>query len=306
MNKTILMPSLFFLILGSTFYSSFRGQVPATTLVLYDAFSGEVPDKSLMGFTDFPPGTASVSYLDNATVFDTTLSGADAFAGWVASQATTSGFPVLDRISGISVRFLMQVEKETHSNSNRAGFSVILLDQEAMGIELSFWENEIWAQHDERSGDLFHHGEGAAFSTTSLTEYQLMIIGDTYTLTANNVTILTGPVRDYSSFEGFPDPYQTPNFLFLGDDTTSAQAHVRLQYLSITGVEPVIPTMAITSTNTSIPTPTASFTPIPSATTISSPMPASKPSSPLCPSGWLLAMVANGLLWKKIRRGVIH
>jgi hypothetical protein len=123
-------------------------------------------------------------------------------------------------------------------------------------------------------------------------------------LSADAQTILTGPVRDYSEFDGFPDPYQTPNLLFLGDDTTSAQAGIRLSYLSITGTEPVAPTEASIATSTSRPSPTASSTATPSKT----PFPTSTPSSGspgLCPSGWiLLAIVIPGSMrLKKIRRG---
>ncbi len=226
MNKQVMALGLFLiLILGGTLptlsfndarAASFAGQ---KTLVLYDAASGAIPSETLMDFTDFPPGAASLAYSDGGTVMDTSPSGMGTFAGWVSGQASTPGFPILDRTSGFQVNFTLQVERETHTNNNRAGFSLILLDQDAKGIELAFWENEIWAQNDDRTGGLFTHGEGVAFPTTGLTEYQVSIVGDTYTLTANSEQLLTGPVRDYSKFDGFPDPYETPNFLFWGDDT---------------------------------------------------------------------------------------
>ena len=40
---------------------------------------------------------------------------------------------------------------------------------------------------------------------------------------------LQGGVRDYTSFTGPIDPYETPNFLFIGDDTTSARGAYRLR-----------------------------------------------------------------------------
>lgn len=40
--------------------------------------------------------------------------------------------------------------------------------------------------------------------------------------------MLEGTVRDYTPFVGVVDPYETPDFLFFGDDTTSARAAVRL------------------------------------------------------------------------------
>jgi hypothetical protein len=50
------------------------------------------------------------------------------------------------------------------------------------------------------------------------------MLATNYVLRANGTTILTGPIRDYTAFAGFPDVYETPNFLFLGDDTSSASA----------------------------------------------------------------------------------
>lgn len=311
MNKKILFPSLLFIILASAFYSARSKGARAVslagdkTLILYDAASGQIPDTSLMHFTDFPPGSASLSYSDSVTILDTTKTSMDTFAGWVASQSTTPGFPLLDRTIGVQVNFTLQVESETHANNNRAGFSLIVLDQDAKGIELSFWENEIWAQSDENTGGLFRRGERISFATTSLTDYQLTIIGDTYTLTANLQPLLTGPVRDYSAFDGFPDPYQTPNFLFLGDDTTSSQSRVLLQFVSVMGTEPVIPTVANTSTSTSVPLPTPSFTPLPSATAVPSPTPTpTNPVSELCPPGWLFTavIIITVAMRKKVRR----
>jgi hypothetical protein len=217
----------------------------------------------------------------------------------------TPDFPILDRTAGFQVDFTVQIEQEDHNDDHRSGFSLILLSDDAKGLELAFWKNEIWAQSDGSTGGLFEHGEGTVFpTTTGLRAYQLAIVGDVYTLSTDAQTILTGPVRDYSQFAGFPDPYQTPNLLFLGDDTTSAQARIRLSYLSITGTEPVAPTEASIATSTSRPSPTASSTAMPSKT----PFPTSTPSSGrpgLCPSGWiLLAMVIpSSMRLRKIRRG---
>jgi hypothetical protein len=313
MNKRILIPSSFLVILASALSSSPFKVVRAVsladvkTLILYDGASGQIPDTSLMHFTDFPPGGASITYSDGVTVMDTTVTSRETFAGWVASQSTTPGFPLLDRKKGVQVDFSLQVESESHANNNRAGLSLIVLDQDAKGIELSFWQNEIWAQSDENTGGLFRHGEGSSYATNAgLTDYQLTLAADTYTLTANSELLLTGPVRDYSGFNGFPDPYQTPNFVFLGDDTTSSQARVRLRFVSVSGTEPVLPTIAISGTDTNIPFPTPSLTPPPSATVIPSPTPGSaNPLHEFCPSGWLFGsvMLVSVLVGKRIRRG---
>lgn len=282
-------------------------QLGRKTLILYEASAGAVPESPLMGFTDFPPGAAQPAYTESVTLLDTTVLGGDTYAGWVSSGSSTPGFPILDRTTGFQVNITLQLERESHSNNNRAGFSIIVLAQDAMGIELSFWENEIWAQSDGLTGGLFRHAEGTAFATTAgLTDYQITIIGDSYTLAAGGLPILTGPVRDYSAFDEFPDPYETPNFLFLGDDTTSAQARLHLSSLSVTGSEPATPTIAVTGTRTSSPLPTPTSTSPPSSTPL--PSQTATPSGPgfaLCPSGWLVFLMAVGtvMLTKRLRVG---
>ena len=268
-----------------------------STLILYDAASGIIPSTASMGFLALPQDAALLTFDNDATVLDTTTAGNSTYAGWVTTGAGLPGFPILDRAAGFQVNLTLQVENESHSGSNRAGFSIIVLSQDARGIELAFWEDQIWAQADDVTGGLFSHGEGTGFDTTSsLVEYLLTITGDTYTLTANHEPILSGPVRDYSAFDGFPDPYETPSFLFLGDDTTSAQARIRLGFLSVTGPEPVVPTAESTSPTTTTPLPTASSTPLPSATPSPSPAPSGTPFRP-CPSGWILLAMALSMVW---------
>lgn len=131
-------------------------------------------------------------------------------------------FPLLDRNTGFSLSFELRLNSESHANNNRAGFSVILLGSDLMGIELGFWGDEIWAQ----SGADFLHAEGAVFDTTAAEVlYRLQILGSSYTLLANGNPILTNSLRNYSAF-GLP--YNLPNFLFLGDDTSSAGADITL------------------------------------------------------------------------------
>lgn len=240
-------------------------QVNSKTLVIYDAASGAIPATGLMNFTDFPFGAAPPIYENQATVLDTTASGNETYAGWVSTAESISEFPLLDRTEGFQLNFSVKVENESHANNQRSGFNIIILGNDAKGIELAFWTNEIWLQNDDRTGGLFTHGEEAIFNTTDLVSYQVAISADTYTLSANGTPILNGPLRDYSSFEGFPDPYQTPNFLFIGDNTTSAQARIRLENVSVTGTKPA----PSAPTSTSIPTifPTESPTLIPPTAT---------------------------------------
>ena len=266
MNKKITFSILcFILILGTALFSlNLKGAsaiqtIGGKTLILYDAKSGVIPDTKMMSFFDFPPGDIIQTYESGSTTLDTTRSGNNTYAGWISNEANTLGFPRLDRTAGFQLDFTLHVENESHTSDKRAGFSIIILSEDARGIELGFWENEIWAQNDDATGGLFTRGEGITFpATTGLINYQVIIINDSYTLTANGASILTGPLRDYSKFEGFPDPYQTPNFLFLGDDTTSAQARVRLSYVSVTGTERTTLATGLSPSNS--PTPTSSPT----------------------------------------------
>ena len=234
-------------------------QVNSKTLVRYEAASGSTPTSPLMSFTDFPFGVAAPIYENQLTILDTTKVGNETYAGWVSTAESIAGFPILDRIAGFQLNFSVQVERESHANNQRSGFNVILLGNDAKGIELAFWTNEIWVQNDNVTGGLFTHGEGVIVDTTNFANYQITISADTYTLSANGTPILSGPVRDYSSFEGFPDPYQTPNFLFIGDNTTSAQARIQLGHVSVTGTDPA--PVTITPTATPVPV-TASPVPL--------------------------------------------
>jgi len=185
--------------------------------VLFDAGVG-LP--SGQGWTFFATGGSQV--LENGAVkFDT--SAANSYQGGYSRTAPT----VLDRTNGFTLEFTLQVSAESHANASRAGTSVILLANDKQGIELGFWTNTIFAQSDS---PLFTHAEDAAFVTgEALVTYSLTVLATNYALRADGIPILSGPIRNYEAFVGLPDPYETPNFLFFGDDTTSAGAVMALR-----------------------------------------------------------------------------
>lgn len=133
---------------------------------------------------------------------------------------------LLNRTNGFTLLFTSQMISESHVSTNRAGFSVILLADDKRGIELAFWTNNIFAQSDS---PLFTHAEETNYVTTALVDYALTLHATNYVLSANGTPILSGPVRDYTAFVGPINPYSTPDFLFFGDDTTSAGAAVILK-----------------------------------------------------------------------------
>lgn len=218
-----------------------------TTLVLYDSALGSTPDRQGRLHYLTSPGAAAVQMVvDGATTLDSSPNQSDA-AGYMLAPTY---LPLLDRSSGYALEWTLQVLSETHADSDkngdgvgdRAGFSVIVLSDDLYGIELGFWPDQIWAQEDGTAepphGTLFTHAEGSAFDTTQgLIHYSLAIQDDTYRLSSNETTILRGALRRYTSFKGPVNPYRTPNFVFLGDDSGSAQAIIRLAYVSMKAVD---------------------------------------------------------------------
>ena len=196
-------------------------------------------------------GTQSAS--GSMTNLVSTLTGSAGYSNYNAGLPIplNPAFPTLDRNVGFTLSFDLQVNTESHSSDDnsdniqdRAGFSVIVVTSDnRKAIELGFWNNEIWAQNDGPNvangptKTLFTHSstERALRSTTAMTRYDLAIKDNTYQLFAAGGTtaILTGSLRDYTPFNhtgaGLPyDPYEQTNFVFLGDNTSSAQADVNL------------------------------------------------------------------------------
>jgi hypothetical protein len=214
-------------------------------VVLYDGSLGTgTPDKQ--GFSYLtravtPPLLAAQRFADGVTTLTTTLQTSD-MAGYIARA---DRLPALDRSKGFVVVFSVQVAAEEHAGSDkngdgvgdRAGFSLIVLSSDTRGIELAFWPDEIWAQNDgaaeppPNDNTLFTHGEGVRFDATQMTDYVLMVKGEAYSLLHERQQILSGRLRDYRPYGQFP--YILPNFLFLGDDTSTASATIRLAHVGV-------------------------------------------------------------------------
>jgi hypothetical protein len=214
--------------------------VVGLTQVLYNGMLGGTPDNQ--GFTYLVSGTATNTASGGVTTLDTTPSNNNSTqAGYfntVPPSPVPPSFPVLNRVTGYTLRFTAQVITETHANNNRAGFSVIALSSDKQGIELGFWTNRIWAQKGGAEPDLFTQGEGANFDTTAgLLPYELRVLGDDYSLVVGSTEILSGTLQDYTAFvpttPPFIDPYEVENFIFFGDDTSSARAIVKISHISV-------------------------------------------------------------------------
>lgn len=200
---------------------------PAHAAVLYDGSLGTAVDAQ--GWTYAALGTASATVEAGGTTFNTTAGGNSTQAGYARADQT------LDAATGFTLRFDVQVLGELHSSTDRAGFSLVVVGKDpTKSLELGLWTDEVWAQNDS---PLFTHGEGASVNTTdAVHQYELAVAGGAYTLSIDGTVQLSGSMRDYTAFSVFFDVYETPNFLFLGDDTTSAQGSVLISRVELTAV----------------------------------------------------------------------
>ncbi len=206
-------------------------------IVLYDGALGTKPNDQ--GFSFLALQSVSPTISGGATILNT-ASDKGIYAGYFSKPTAQL---ILDRAIGYTVKFTVQVELEDHGGSDkdndgiedRAGFSLIVLSSDKRGIELGFWKDRIWAQEDGiTEPPLFTQAEHAPFDTQSArVAYTLAVQGDTYALSSNGTPILSGNLRDYTAASGFPNPYATPNLIFLGDDTSSAGAEISLAYVAV-------------------------------------------------------------------------
>ncbi len=210
-----------------------------TTVVFYDGSLGTLPEAQHLFYGELLAGPTQ-TLVPGGVIFNTLVLplGQAHMAGFAADPAL---LPQLARTPGYTVTLALQVLNEIHSSPDRAGFSLLVLSDDAngtetvKGLELAFWQNEVWAQNDATQGGYFTHGEGVSFNTTTaVVRYDLFIITDTYRLSADGQPILSGPIRDYTGFEGTLDPYETPNVVAFGDNTTSAGARVQFNYVAVT------------------------------------------------------------------------
>jgi Ca2+-binding RTX toxin-like protein len=247
---------------GGTTWTNF-GAVSKTSATLlsgltpiYSGTLGNTPDNQ--GWLQFGispailllPAGGSQSFSNDTTNLISNQAGAAGYSNYNAGLpiALNPAFPVLDRNKGFTLSFNVKINSEDHSgDSNRAGFSVIVVTSDnTKAIELGFWENEIWAQ---TANPLFTHSttDKTTFDTKSEKRYDLKIKDDTYQLFATDNTgtsfLFSGSLRNYTAFNhttagplgtSLPyDPYERTNFVFLGDNTSSAQASVNLSRVEL-------------------------------------------------------------------------
>jgi hypothetical protein len=194
----------------------------ASSYTLYDGSAGTAP--AAQGWASFTLGSTETLGGGAVTLDSTAASALHAGYGLIAPIS-------LDGSVGFDYSFTVRVNSETHSSNDRAGFSVIVITSNLSGIELGFWQTDVWAQNVG-----FTHGEDAAFNTTSgLIQYDLLVAGSSYSLYQSAAPLLSGSLRDYSASGA---PYNLANSLFLGDDTTSAKGSFSLSAVGLSAPEP--------------------------------------------------------------------
>ncbi len=202
----------------------------AQTVTLYDGAGGKTLDQGAGAwiYMQRPRQPAMVGkFQEGGTLLDTS-----------ADAALKAGYSylvpfALDNTKEYAVRFTLKVISEAHGErTSRSGCSVIVLGSDGKGVELAFWTNEVWAQTDA-----FDHAIGTeahAFDTTKQSAlYTLRMAGGKYALSVNGAMLLQGDLHNYA-LHGPAIPYKLANYLFIGDDTTSAAARFHITRVDIT------------------------------------------------------------------------
>ncbi len=211
--------------------------IPAQTIttsyketVLYDAELGTDPDQQNWLYLSNRLTESNVRRHteDDIHILDT-MADLTETAGYFGNVQQSLNF---DRNKGFSFHIELQIIQEYHTSDNRAGFSVILLSEDARGIELAFWEDYIWV-YDEH----FLKTERFTINTTDrLRRFSVEISGDNYSIFIDDNFALNGPVRDYSDFpmpDNYPNIYGTPNFFFFGNNTSRAASKTAISRVSV-------------------------------------------------------------------------
>ena len=215
--------------------------------VIYDAERKNLPaDQKWIYLAQPSPGSATQANPSGYAARLNSLAATADKTGWFSKASLgpvvldNLKLGTLDRAVGFTINLRMRLLDEVHNSNDRAGFSIIALAGDLRGIEIGFWRNEIWAQAD---APLFTHAEGVAGNFAGkVLRLSLTIQGDTYTLRDQDRVLLSGALRNYSSFGA---PYNIPSFLFFGDDTTSAAADVEVSRIGLNDTATLAPQLAL-------------------------------------------------------------
>lgn len=198
---------------------------PAAAQIAFYAGAG-LP--SAQGWSTLSLGTAgSGTLVDQTYVLDSTGVGVDTWG-----HARISPVP-LDGSAGYMVNFAIRVPIQSNSNPDRAGFSMLFVGNDpTQSIELAFRTQEVFAY--EYVNGAFVQGASAAFNVGfTQHSYTLSVANGAYSLSAMGNVLISGSLQHYAS----PTiPYAIPNFMFFGDNTSSASAVAEVNFIDVVAV----------------------------------------------------------------------
>lgn len=190
---------------------------------LYDASLGTHPDgQGWLFVSNLFDESETVRFTENGLHSFNTLADISEQSGYFGINHP--GIDLLMKEQGLNLIFDLQIIDENSLSVNRGGFSIILLTDDLLGLELVFKKDSIWVYTSD-----FLIGEVQPVNTASdLSEYSISITEGEYEIFIDGILQLNGPLRDYS---GFGPPYNIPNFIFFGDNTSSAGVHIHLSQI---------------------------------------------------------------------------
>ena len=226
----------------------------ALSVSLYDGSTSQLPETQ--GY--LKPGAINVvptiNTIINGVQVNTDIGGGTGYFGYSNYEPNlanpselllvNNAFPALHQNNGYSIFFDVVVNSTTSNSDDRGSFTVLAISSNLKGIELDFDGDRIFAQSDTvpdgSTFSEFKRAETAAFTITNNTSYELKIDNAGYELFANDASLLSGNLRDYEYDINGTDPalpfnpYETENFLFLGDLTDQASGEFTLSSASVT------------------------------------------------------------------------
>lgn len=204
------------------------GPAVAATVTLFDATGNTLPDSQGWAYFSIPATAQSVA---GGTLNFSTAGSAATQAGYARTDQP------LDTAAGFDLGLVqLTVLSESHENTHRSGFSLIAIGSDpTRSLELAFWSGEVWA-YAFTSGAVVH-GAGLTLDTTVAHDYTLRVRKNQWSLLVDGgATALGGTLVDYTPAVLPIDPYGIPNFLFFGDDTSSAAAAITLKAVTLSPV----------------------------------------------------------------------
>ena len=217
--------------LRSLLAAAFAAQVSAEPVILYDGNLRSLPEDQGWIYRLEPPirNQSRQVLVDGAFNLNTSRNLADR-AGYFVRLPQMEPHPrapeALNRQRGYRIGFTLRILSERRASTNQeAGFSLIALSSDLLGIDLGFGIGEVFARaaafaRAEENRDL------PFLIDREYADFTLDMRENEYRLSANGREILSGSLRNYSDAG---EPYTVPNLLFFGDNSESAGASVSLR-----------------------------------------------------------------------------